>query len=549
MMEKFCKICGKKFYGNYQTELCENHLFVKEKCLNCGKEFDSKIIRRTLRAYNERNKFCCKKCAIIVGNKNKYKKYYCEKCGKEFEAYDSIKNILCKDCRFEKRICEYCKKEFICDIYDKKKFCCKKCANHATNVLRAKLNAEKLKSITSEEKKQILEKREKTLIERYGVKKLSQLAINHDRSSSEKYIKSLYNRVKNKWGEEYCEFHFDKDFAKNLIENKNIKNRDDIYNYFSHVSRQQIGRVIIRHGLELEYSHNTSFPNNSVPKNNFVEALKKEGLEIENGEPYPYGDMRRADMKIKNSNICIEVNPTFTHCYDNNMLRPDIEKDFHQKRSVDAENNNYFIFHLFDNDDFNKSIKRIKTLCNQYKNKIYGRSCIIKEIDGTSYSTFCKKYHFKGYASASIKLGLFYNDELVQIMSFSKPRKTIGSEKYDWELVRLCSKEDVCVVGGASKLFSYFTKKYKGSIFSFCDFAHNKGDVYEKLGFKYIKLTAPNYIWVKGKEFLPRYKTQKHKLKNMKEYDDNKTEIEIMLEAGYTRVFDSGNKLFTFVSK
>ena len=61
----------------------------------------------------------------------------------------------------------------------------------------------------------------------------------------------------------------------------------------------------------------------------------------------------------------------------------------------------------------------------------------------------------QGEAGARIKLGLYYANELVQVISFSKPRFT---DKYEYEIIRECSKLGYIILGGKERLFKYFLK-------------------------------------------------------------------------------------------
>ena len=88
----------------------------------------------------------------------------------------------------------------------------------------------------------------------------------------------------------------------------------------------------------------------------------------------------------------------------------------------------------------------------------------------------------QGECGARIKLGLFYKEELVQIMSFGVPRFT---NKYEWEILRECSKVEWGIVGGKEKLWNYFLKHYNPkNCISYCDYSKFKGDSYLKIGFK-----------------------------------------------------------------
>lgn len=75
---------------------------------------------------------------------------------------------------------------------------------------------------------------------------------------------------------------------------------------------------------------------------------------------------------------------------------------------------------------------------------------------------FTNNYHLEGYRSASIRIGLFYNEELVQIMSFKKTKKY-------FEIIRECSKSVYLVIGGKSKLLKHFERMYSPKkIISYC---------------------------------------------------------------------------------
>ena len=81
-----------------------------------------------------------------------------------------------------------------------------------------------------------------------------------------------------------------------------------------------------------------------------------------------------------------------------------------------------------------------------------------------------------------MRLGLYYDDKLVQVMTFGKPRY---NRRYDYELLRLCTRAGYSVTGGAERLFNYFVKYYAPkSVISYCDNSKFNGDVYHKLGFK-----------------------------------------------------------------
>jgi hypothetical protein len=102
-------------------------------------------------------------------------------------------------------------------------------------------------------------------------------------------------------------------------------------------------------------------------------------------------------------------------------------------------------------------------------------------------------------------------------------------------------------VGGASKLLKYFIKNYKPkSIVSYSDNRWFDGGLYKKLGFNFVNNTSINYWYFKGFIRYHRYGFRKDKLVR-DGFDQNKTESEIMLERGYGKIWDCGNKKWVWL--
>jgi hypothetical protein len=157
--------------------------------------------------------------------------------------------------------------------------------------------------------------------------------------------------------------------------------------------------------------------------------------------------------------------------------------------------------------------------------------------------------HIQGKVGSSINVGLYYNNVLVSIMTFGKKRKSLGNKTIindEYELIRFCNKLNTSIIGGASKLLNYFIKTYNpNEIVSYADRRWSKGDLYQKLGFKRIKNTNPNYFYIINKKRKNRFEFRKDLL--IKEgFDANKTESQIMDERGILHIYDSGSILFIF---
>lgn len=216
-----------------------------------------------------------------------------------------------------------------------------------------------------------------------------------------------------------------------------------------------------------------------------------------------------------------------------------------QKISQQAEADGIRLIHLWDY-EFNqgKLVQKKLELLLKPKEIIYARKTTVKRCSVIEKSAFLKANHIQGNDNAKIGYGLYYNDELVSVMTFCKPR---FNGLYEWELSRFCTKKGMKVIGGGSKLLKAFIKEYTPTkIITYSDFTLFSGKTYEKIGFKFLRFSPPNYKWVRGNEVLARYQTMKHKL--LEKGFEGSSENEIMKTNGYTKVYDCGNKVWEWCS-
>lgn len=203
------------------------------------------------------------------------------------------------------------------------------------------------------------------------------------------------------------------------------------------------------------------------------------------------------------------------------------------------------LMNIFESEfDYDK-VKSILSAKFHKSQMLYARKCEIREISNLEYKDFCESNHIQNYAVASVRLGLFCNNELMQIMSFSKAR---FSRKYEWEIIRECSKNGYGIVGGKEKLFRYFLRLYNpSSIVSYCDKRWFNGESYLKLGMKQLKDSGPSFIYTNGKITCTRMQCQKYKLREkLSKFDEKLTEYENMLANGYYRMYDFGQHVFVW---
>lgn len=246
------------------------------------------------------------------------------------------------------------------------------------------------------------------------------------------------------------------------------------------------------------------------------------------------------DVYIPKLNLAFEFNGLYWH---NELYK---NEKYHKNKTEECENQGIHLIHIYEDDWIHKQdiVKsRILNLIGKSE-KIFARKCKIKEInDNKIVKEFLEKNHLQGFIGSKIRIGLFYNEELVSLMTFGSLRKLTGKNFIDgsYELLRFCNKLNTNVVGGASRLFKYFIKNYNPiEVISYADRSWSQGDLYKKLGFEFLNKTEPNYYYIIDGVRKHRFGFRKDVL--MKNgYDFHKTEHEIMLDRKIYRIYDSGS--------
>lgn len=264
------------------------------------------------------------------------------------------------------------------------------------------------------------------------------------------------------------------------------------------------------------------------------------------------------DIYLPDYRIAIECNPTATHnssFADYRGGEPKFYK-YHQTKSIEANKHGIFLFHIFGYEWVNRRAviqSMLRNLLGFTSNKVGARECDIVEVDYITCKRFLDENHRQGNVNAKIRLGLKHRKtgEVVSIMTFNKMRNTLGrsstTDDNTWELSRFCNKLNTSVPGGASKLFKYFVHNYcPKDVVSYSDFAHTRGDMYTKLGFKRDHLSDPGYVWcdLYDNVYFTRVMCQRRNLQRLFNDPDldvvNQTERQIMEDRQFARVYDSG---------
>jgi predicted nucleic acid-binding Zn-ribbon protein len=246
------------------------------------------------------------------------------------------------------------------------------------------------------------------------------------------------------------------------------------------------------------------------------------------------------DCYIPELKIGIEFNGIYFH--STNGLNKRSER-YHYNKSKEALEQGIDLIHIWEDQWKNqqeiiKDIIRVR-LNIESKNKIYARKCIVSELTTEEYKNFCISNHIQGYRPAKIKLGLFYNGELIQVASFGVKNHTYNlKDNFDYEWIRSCTKLNTTVIGGISKLFNHFITRYNpNSILCYADWNLFNGKGYELLGFNFVDYTKANLFFVTNSSNLERKERNPY---------TNKEDNELVNSGKYYKCYGCGSKKFVW---
>lgn len=372
-----------------------------------------------------------------------------------------------------------------------------------------------------------------TNLAKYGVK----YAINNA-DVKQKALDTFYSHY-GRYNYDYLDIDEDKiqelndaDTLRSKIKELQLKTPEALKEYIGFKGMCSVYRLINKLGLQ-----DLMDPYTSCYETEITNLLRGWGISCYKSKKIiaPY----EIDIYCPDYKIGIEINGNLYHSFnaDNAPHCEGKDKFYHRMKSELAEKQGVFLFHIFEYELLDKRKKEIifsqlRNLFFKNNTRIFARNCEICEISREEKNQFLLENHRQGADNSAVYYGLKHDGKIVSVMTFAKPRFTT---KYEWELVRFCSLRDTTVIGGASKLFKFFTDTHRGCIISYSDMAKTSGKVYSKMGFTFTAYSEPNYVWCNNLNVIKtRYQTQM------------KDEVKIMTESGFWRIYDCGSKIWIY---
>lgn len=319
-------------------------------------------------------------------------------------------------------------------------------------------------------------------------------------------------------------------FSKNFLLEEYVHNGKSaielskIYN----VDKSTINKNLNKHEIPIQY-------NDSVQQKEILGWLESNGFECLNNYTL---ENKELDIYIPKMNLAIEFHGLYWHSYNPyHKITGNSNKNQHLEKTKLCEKYNIKLFQIFEDEWENKKEiwkSIILSKLGIFKERIYARKCIIKEVNKTEASEFLNINHLQGSFYSGEYYGLYFNEVLMCVMN-------IGPYRYKTntlELYRFATKLNTQVVGGFSKLLKYVNK----SMITYSDLRYSTGNIYKNFG-EFLGSSEPNYWYTKDKKKLSRYQCQKHKLPKLlgDKFNPNETEKENMFRNGYRILYDCGN--------
>lgn len=248
------------------------------------------------------------------------------------------------------------------------------------------------------------------------------------------------------------------------------------------------------------------------------------------------------DIYIPDKKIAIEFDGNYWHSDKFKTI------NYHKEKQENAIKHGIKLIQIFEDEWIEKQdiVKSIISSSIGATKQIFARKTTVKRVSSCEANVFFSKNHIQGWIPAKYTFGLYIDDLAVMMISFGKKRAILKakSEESSYEIYRMASLLNHRIIGGASKLLSYFIKNYAPTnIETFSDMRYGNGMVYKTIGFTEIGWTVPNYYYTLKNKRYGRHRFQKHLL--IKDgFDSSKSESDIMYERGFRKIFDSGSKKY-----
>lgn len=242
------------------------------------------------------------------------------------------------------------------------------------------------------------------------------------------------------------------------------------------------------------------------------------------------------DIFVPERGLCIEYNGNYWHSENAGRGR------WYHARKVDAAIQAGKRIIMIREDEWRLKRPIVESIIAHalgvHERSIGARKCVLADVPTRDFREFMEANHLQGANGATVKLGLYYQGELIAAAGFTEFRSRN-------ELARFACRAGYSVPGALGRL----VKAYGKPVMSYCDRRLFTGHGYIKSGFRHIRNTCPDFVYVNAKgHVLSRYMAQKAKLRKLLDgFDPNKSELQNMRANGWLRVWGAGHMVMQYI--
>jgi endogenous inhibitor of DNA gyrase (YacG/DUF329 family)/very-short-patch-repair endonuclease len=216
------------------------------------------------------------------------------------------------------------------------------------------------------------------------------------------------------------------------------------------------------------------------------------------------------DIYIPNKKLGIEINGIYYHTVENlikyrNLSEKEAKK-YHRLKWLLAKDQDIYLLQFWDSEIIRKKeiVLSIISSALGINNRIFAKDCKVKEVEEETAYKFFVENHINDEHVLGRNFALLKDNEIIQVISIGKVR--FGLDGY--EIYRLATKKGYTVVGGLKKLIkrAYMEIGFK-KLYSYVNLRIFSGKGYEKVGFKRVKITEPDYYYTK--DFINLYSRER----------------------------------------
>ena len=280
----------------------------------------------------------------------------------------------------------------------------------------------------------------------------------------------------------------------------------------------------------------------------FVSAIQSYGITIDKhctvgGLTYDYALPSEKLLIEFAHNLTDSVTVNVPHLFEEDAVVGQYNLE-HQYATVNANRNGYECIHIFDWDSLPDIVLSLvpKTL-------VSCANCEVDIVSEAELALFLDLFYFRKDTGVTVNrgyiyLGLYYEGDLIAVMTFGKPRYR---KLYTSEIYCMCMHPEYVVAGGWQLLFDTYVRAYHPeSVVAFRELSKMPFHPYDEMKFNLLGYSDPRRFWGRGGDRLtegPRF-INKLNIQYTDKYPHYVQNLGYMLRYGWIPMADCGYAIY-----